>query len=135
MLIVKIEPEDNGSHVGQTGTFPKIPDGYVEIPKAFKVKTLSLLPFINIIIERGVVTCIEDNATARAAWKVTPTPKPTKEEQIAALKAQLSASDYKVIKCAECSLAGLPTPYGIVSLNAERQAIRDQINALEATIQ
>lgn len=51
--------------------------------------------------------------------------------QITQLKFQLSESDYKVIKCAECQLAGLELPYDILSLNAERQAIRDQIKALE----
>ncbi len=54
--------------------------------------------------------------------------------QIETLKTQLSASDYKVIKCSECSLAGLTVPYDITALNAERQAIRDQINTLEVTI-
>ncbi len=57
----------------------------------------------------------------------------TTDERIANLKAELLASDYKVTKCAESSLAGLPAPYDIVSLNAERQALRDQINALEAS--
>ena len=44
------------------------------------------------------------------------------------LKAQLGESDYKVIKCAEYQLAGLPLPYKLSTLHAERQAIRDQIN-------
>jgi len=56
----------------------------------------------------------------------------TTQQQIEALKEKLSASDYKVIKFAEYSLAGLLAPYDIVALNAERQAIRDQINEFEA---
>ncbi len=60
--------------------------------------------------------------------------KTAKLAQIETLKAQLSESDYKVIKCSECNLAGLTAPYDIAKLNAERQAIRDQINKLEATI-
>lgn len=51
--------------------------------------------------------------------------------QIVELNSQLASSDYKVIKCAECSLAGLPDPYDIAALNTERQALRDQISALE----
>lgn len=61
-----------------------------------------------------------------------PEPGPSVEEQIAELKAQLTATDYKVIKCSEAQMAGEPLPYNIVALHAERQALRDQINALEA---
>lgn len=61
-------------------------------------------------------------------------PTPTTEEQIAALKTQLSSTDYKIIKCSEASLVGEELPYDIVTLHAERQAIRDQINELENLI-
>lgn len=56
------------------------------------------------------------------------------QNQIYELKAQLSASDYKVIKCMEAQLAGEEMPYDIEVIHAERQAIRDLINALEAKI-
>lgn len=55
-------------------------------------------------------------------------------EKIAELKAQLSATDYKVIKCAECQLLGQEMPYDVAELHAERQAIRDQINQLEQEV-
>jgi len=51
--------------------------------------------------------------------------------RIQILKAKLAATDYKIIKCAEYQLAGPDSPYDIAALHAERQAIRDQINALE----
>ena len=54
-----------------------------------------------------------------------------KEERIAELKAQLDSTDYKIIKCMECSLAGVELPYDIAKLHAERQALRDEINELE----
>lgn len=64
-----------------------------------------------------------------------PEPEPQPEDEIkirvAELKAQLASTDYKIIKCSECSLAGVELPYDIVALHAERQAIRDEINALE----
>lgn len=60
-----------------------------------------------------------------------PTPEEEKQRRIAELKAQLAATDYKIIKCSECSLAGLDLPYDIAALHAERQAIRDEINRLE----
>lgn len=47
--------------------------------------------------------------------------------QIMALKESLSASDYKAIKFAE----GLITAEEYEPIKAERQAIREQINALE----
>lgn len=60
-----------------------------------------------------------------------PNPEKSKTQQIKELKSKLSATDYKVIKCAECQLLGEPMPYDVAALHAERQAIRDQINALE----
>lgn len=48
-----------------------------------------------------------------------------------ALELRLSSSDYKVIKCYEYSLAGLELPYNIEELHAEREAIREEIRALE----
>ncbi len=53
-------------------------------------------------------------------------------QTIATLKRQLSETDYKIIKCSECSLAGLVLPYDIVALHTQRQTIRDEINTLEA---
>ena len=47
------------------------------------------------------------------------------EAQIAELKAQLEATDYKVIKCSEAQLVGMDMPYDVAELHAERQALRD----------
>ena len=55
----------------------------------------------------------------------------TAAEKITELKKQLSSTDYKVIKCAECQLLGQEMPYDVAALHAERQAIRDEINKLE----
>ena len=51
--------------------------------------------------------------------------------RISTLKQALKDSDYKVVKCMECSLNGLETPYNAVELQAERQAYREEINLLE----
>lgn len=53
------------------------------------------------------------------------------ENEISDLKAKLDASDYKVIKCFECSMVGEEMQYDIEELHAERQAIRDMINQKE----
>lgn len=80
-----------------------------------------------------------DNIT-KFAWADTdyeevqmyvPNPVKTNAQQIVELKAQLSATDYQVIKCSECQLLGLDMPYDVTALHTERQAIRDEINKLE----
>lgn len=76
-------------------------------------------------------------------------PEPTEEElaeqarqqqisqlnaQIDGLKAQIAASDYKVIKTYEYTLLGEQTGYDMEAVHAERQALRDQINTLETQL-
>lgn len=68
-------------------------------------------------------------------YEIQEMPAPSEEEvkqrRIEELKAELSATDYKIIKCSECSLAQVELPYDVVELHAQRQAIRDEINELE----
>ena len=54
--------------------------------------------------------------------------------EIASLKAELSNTDYQVVKCVEYQLQGLKVPYDITTLHTTRQALRDRINELEAKI-
>lgn len=61
-----------------------------------------------------------------------PTPEEIKQQRIAELKAELSSTDYKIIKCSECSLVGEELPYDIAELHTQRQVIRDEINELES---
>ena len=51
--------------------------------------------------------------------------------QINAIKEQIRSTDYQIIKSYEYSLVGKETEYDIVALHTERQAQRDQINALQ----
>ena len=55
----------------------------------------------------------------------------TPKEKVNSLKAQLTASDYKIIKCIESYLAGEALPYDINELHAERDSKRAEINRLE----
>lgn len=62
-----------------------------------------------------------------------------KEQEIRNLEAALSSTssdigDYKIIKCMEYQALGIEMPYDINELNEKRQAVRDQINALEGEI-
>lgn len=56
------------------------------------------------------------------------------EKEIMQLKAELSATDYQVIKCSEASLLGEELPYNVSELHATRQALRDRINQLESKL-
>lgn len=42
--------------------------------------------------------------------------------------------DWKIAKCYEYALMGLPAPYDIAELNVQRQAVRDEINELETEL-
>lgn len=58
------------------------------------------------------------------------------QQKIADCRWKLSDSaspigDWKIAKCYEYALMGLPAPYDITELSAKRQAVRDEINDLE----
>lgn len=53
---------------------------------------------------------------------------------IAALKETLQSSDYQIIKCYEYAMNDLDLPYDVSELHLGRQALRDQINELAATL-
>ena len=62
-----------------------------------------------------------------------------KQQEIINLQAHLAGKnseigDYKIIKCYEASLIGKEAPYDAKTLIAERQKVRDQINALQDEI-
>lgn len=54
--------------------------------------------------------------------------------EIDAIKAELSETDYQVIKCYEASLVGEELPYDIKALHEDRNDKRAQINALETNL-
>ena len=54
--------------------------------------------------------------------------------QIATLKETLQSSDYQIIKCYEYALNDLDLPYDVSELHLGRQALRDQINQLQANL-
>lgn len=64
---------------------------------------------------------------AQAAYESSPEYKRNKIDE---LKAQLSATDYKALKCME----GWLTEEEYAPIRAERQAIRNEINMLEAEL-
>ena len=92
MLIVEISAEPNGAHASQTTSAPITPiDGWIVVPTALEAATLPLLPWVKLTVKNGVVTAVEDDAEARAAWLASlppePEPQPTAEERISQLEA------------------------------------------------
>lgn len=63
-------------------------------------------------------------------WTINENPPAVIERKIAALKAELSQSDYKIIKSYEQSLVGVSLDYDVAAIHAERQRLRDKINEL-----
>ena len=62
------------------------------------------------------------------------------ESEIRTLQSKLDAptsdiGDWKIIKCYEASLEGHELPYDITELMEARQAVRDEINALQAELE
>ena len=56
------------------------------------------------------------------------------EQEVRNLQCDLTATDYKVIKCYEAQLVGEPLPYDKDVIHTDRQAIRDRINELQEII-
>ena len=94
----------------------------------------------NITIDGCVVLNPTVEQLAEQGWDEVVPPTPTEEElaqqqreqRIWELKDQLAQGDYKVIKCAEAQLTNEAMPYDVATLVAERNAMRQEINALEA---
>ena len=57
------------------------------------------------------------------------------EQEIRNLQCELTASDYKILKCYEAQQTGAKElPYDLKAVCAERQAKRDKINEIQKTI-
>ena len=107
----------------------------IDLKTGLRVETVSPFEFGEDIIE---VPCLEsfyqpkwdgekwvEGATQEYLDSLIP------QDTIESLKAQLESTDYKIIKCMEYQLAGLPLPYDIEILHLQRQALRDEIGALQ----
>ena len=93
-----------------------------------------------IVVDGRVILNPTKEQLQEAGWREIVPPTPTEEElarqqreaRIWELKDLLAQGDYKIIKCAEAQLTGEPMPYDIEALVAERNAMRAEINELEA---
>ena len=131
--ILTTEPEIVEETPQEENPFVPAPDGslYAEVGENHKLIVINQVDAFN----QGLPAIEFDMAWNGDLYEKGYAPsKPedeVKQERIAELKAQLDSTDYKIIKCSECSLAGVELPYDIAELHAQRQAIRDEINELE----
>lgn len=99
-----------------------IKDGKISSGKFVKEEGLTLInPSKDKMLELGWSVYLTDEQEAKLA-------------EIEKLKAELSESDYKVIKCSEANVMGLELPYNIADLHTERQMLRDKINQLQSDL-
>lgn len=93
-----------------------------------------------IVVDGRVIINPTKEQLQEAGWVEVVPPTPTAEEiarqereqRIWELKEQLAQGDYKIIKCAEAQLTNEPMPYNVAELVAERNAMRAEINEIEA---
>lgn len=76
----------------------------------------------------------EESNTIVQKWEIVNNDINIINQKIKELKAKLSDTDYKVMKCYEATLLNLPLPYIMDDVHQTRQDYRDRINALEALL-
>ena len=76
---------------------------------------------------------VENNAIVQK-WEIVNNDINIINQKIKELKAKLSDTDYKVMKCYEASLLNFPLPYNMDDVHQTRQDYRDKINALEVLL-
>ena len=76
----------------------------------------------------------ERNGAICQLWEIKENDPAKIEAMINSLKSELSSTDYQVIKAQEYALVGMVSEYDIVALSQSRQALRSQINTLQALL-
>lgn len=127
LTIIEIEAREDGGHglQSQSGRTECWMEGWIAVPEDLADQIWDTGGYCDLQIENDVLVGIIP--------REKPVPVPTVSEQIQALKNELSATDYQIIKCSEAQLVGEDLPYDINALHSTRQALRDQINELEAS--
>lgn len=111
-------PLDNGEYEGYTNLYRR-GDGWYELSDDGSVYT-------EVVPVQPEELTDEERAALERQKQIAAI-----NAQIDALKEQIRSTDYQIIKSYEYSLVGKETEYDIAALHTERQAQRDQINALQ----
>lgn len=125
LTIIEINARQDGGHglQSQSGRTECWLEGWIAVPEELTGTVWACGGYCTLDIRNGVLAGVTPGEI--------PAPEPSAQEQITARKEELAKTDYQIIKCSEYRLAGLEAPYDIAALHAQRQALRDQINALE----
>jgi hypothetical protein len=115
-------PLDNGEYEAYTTLYRK-GDGWYELSDDGSVYTEPVAPVQPEPTEEELAEQVRQQQISQVT------------AQIDGLKAQIAASDYKIIKTYEYDLLGEQTEYDMQAVHAERQALRDQINSLETQLE
>lgn len=103
-------------------------DGWIAVPDELLEQFEACKGYCNLTIADGVLTgIVPDEVTPLADYKVIT----DADAEIAEAKAALDASDYQVLKAYEATVLGQPEPYDMATVCANRQALRDKVNAAE----
>lgn len=89
---------------------------------------------IDVCYNEEVKSKLEENYEKYLEMAINKENKDYAIKEIPKLQEQLNNTDYKIIKCSECQLAGLEMPYNIKELHLTRQKLRDRINELQEII-
>lgn len=85
--------------------------------------------------ENYVIRIIPYDAGDRISYMYVEIPDVQKiRNNIAAIKNELTDSDYKIVKCYEANLEGTEMPYNTQSLIEERKKMRNEINQLQTLL-
>ena len=109
-------------------------DNHVALPNNLLESYINAKGFVHIECNEDTVISLQKNDDAYNSYMEAVQSTPDYATEIAELKSQLASTDYKIIKCSEAQLVGDELPYNVAELHTERQALRDRINQLEASI-
>ncbi len=129
--------DDKNYIVSYSEHYMKPGDVIVEtIPEKKDLQKLQCYQYIDgkYILDSAKWADIKAERVKKAAEQASENAKNAIKENVFKLKKTLAATDYKIIKCFECSLLNIDLPYDIETLHAERQALRDQINNVDSTL-
>jgi hypothetical protein len=81
-----------------------------------------------------VPTYRDDGDRIVLCWEIVENSPAKVAAEIARLRSELAATDYRIVKSYEYALAGQQPPYDITIIHNEREAVRDRIRELEGLL-
>jgi len=126
----------NPHHIKRLVNF--CPPGWLELSDELKAKFDECGGYCSIVtsdvtdaegnVSKVITNVIPDETDPRPMYKGIA----DAEREVAAIKQQLSNTDYKIIKAAEAQATGETTmPYDMAEVSKERQELRDKVNAAQ----